>query len=72
MVLDSARRGDNVGLDEFQEDDKDSGSGFDGDDVADNEGFQVLLLTSELFVGRRPDSDEPEAFIVVQPCMYAR
>ena len=67
MVLDSARRGDNVGLDEYE------GCG-DVDDVGSkDDAFSLLINTSEMFVARHLDcDDEPQAFILLQPCMYTR
>jgi hypothetical protein len=68
MVLESAKRGDNVGLDEFEDESETSGGSIE--EVHD--AFYWLFTGSEVFVGRRPDDDEPQAFIVIQPCMYAR
>lgn len=56
MIVDSARRGDNVGTDEF-----------DGE-----EAFANVLRHSEVFVARGFATSEAKAFIVIQPCLYIR
>jgi hypothetical protein len=68
MVIDSARRGDNVGLDEFGD------IGTTGDDIRKvEETMQTVLLDpSEVFVAHQKESCEPEAFIVIQPNTLTR
>jgi len=56
IVHDSARRADNVGLDQFQT----------------HHDFQLLLQCSEIFAARSRETGSPEAFIVIQPCYLTR
>ena len=53
----SATRGDNVGINECRNDD---------------ERFEILLQSSEIFAARSRDTGRPEAFIAIQPCLVTR
>jgi len=73
LVLDSANRGDNVGLDEYEGID-DADAGEDVNHKLLDDSFSLLVNTSEVFVARglRDDNDEPQAFIFIQPSLYTR
>jgi len=56
VVRESAKRADNVGLDQFLSD-------YD---------FELLLQCSEIFAARSRGTGRPEAFLVIQPCFLTR